>query len=493
MAPEGKDASLTLAELYSDLNNDGKLNGEDGALIGKPYASGATDAEKEQGTEFMFANDNLSNGAWDKDDTVTTGKPLNAGDDDAEELHIAPGIAEGEVWLEYREIDGSGIAGLKFYDDISCTTEIHLSPFRHRTITPAIPFPARVFARAESVSFPNDGHEWVPRPDGERWPVWVGARQVEGDLTLRVKPPGGPAAGIEVAKMKLTIVRRIGADKFYHAAIDYIYEKNTRYCTRYITTGPNMTKSRCTVMLVSKTSLVGINAKPPFNNPGLQNIDEVIGNFIWSSNTVVMNCSFSAGGVDGDFYDKHRGTLWRGLQNFDGTCSIVSPFDGGNGVGKEDLHGYVASGSDGKIVFGFGEIPNPLLPSGVRTMQGSAGLKNGGPAEHGNPNEVGSWSGLADIKIGNEKLLVTSAADSGANYSTVQFATDLIRPQAVQNTIYWADPGGSFCYALATPGATPSQRGVLKQIASGWRHGFMGPARNQCIKTYLGFESRPPR
>jgi hypothetical protein len=192
-------------ELYSDLNNDGTLTSADSGLVGKPYASGASDDEKDKETEFIFANDSLSNGAWDKEDNDTPGKPSDADDDDAEEIAIKPGITEGEVWFDHP-----AIAGLKFYKTRKCTEEIQLAPSNHFTISSSNPWPAKVFMRAESVNFTSTTNP-----------------QVEGDLKLMIKPAGGAAAGIEAAKMKLTIVREMRAKKYFQAVRDYIFENNT--------------------------------------------------------------------------------------------------------------------------------------------------------------------------------------------------------------------------------------------------------------------------
>jgi hypothetical protein len=190
-------------EFYSDLNNDGQLTSTDSGLVGKPYASGASEEEKDKGTEFMFANDNLSNGAWDKEDTTTEGKPADADDDDAEELRINPGITEGEVWLDHP-----AIAGLTFYEDKKCTQPINLSPSQRRAVSTSNPFPKKVFVRAESVRFPDANNP-----------------QVEGDLVLKIKVG---VQEIDATKIKLTVVKNFGAQKYFLAARDYIFENNTR-------------------------------------------------------------------------------------------------------------------------------------------------------------------------------------------------------------------------------------------------------------------------
>lgn len=149
--------------IYSDLNNDGEVDGADASLVGKPYAS---EAEKAKGTELMFANDNLSNGAWDKEDQTMPGKPADADDDDAEPIFVGIGSLpdETQVWLEHL-----ASAGLKYYRDRKCTEEIPLSSSQPHVVGSSVEWPDAniVFVRVESVNFPDAANP-----------------QVEGDLKL---------------------------------------------------------------------------------------------------------------------------------------------------------------------------------------------------------------------------------------------------------------------------------------------------------------------
>jgi hypothetical protein len=252
-----REVRLVPVELITDIDNDGKIGGADRGLAQEAIESGATEEEIDEGTEFLFANDNLSNGAWDTEDTTTEGKPADADDDDAEELRINPGITEGEVWLDHP-----AIAGLKFYRDKKCTQPINLSPSQRLTISASTP--DKVFVRAESVNFPD------PRNP-----------QVEGELKLMIKPPGGAAAGIEAAKMKLTIVKTLGAEKYFYAATDYIYENNSKFCARDWKKGGH--EYRVISMLESKTTMDVYDAYPAKE----KGIDEVIAS--QSSQTVIIN------------------------------------------------------------------------------------------------------------------------------------------------------------------------------------------------------------
>ncbi|MCF6313735.1 MAG: hypothetical protein L3J39_14925 [Verrucomicrobiales bacterium] len=198
--------NLLPVEFMTDINNDGKIGDEDNSLASKADESGATIEDKEKGTEFLFYNDNLSNGLWDKDDPDAPASEKD--DDDAQEISIDVGISEGEIWLEHP-----AIAGLSFYESRECkdTEKVNLSSENKFTISDSNPFPEKLFMRADgSITFPSDNP------------------QVEGDLVLNVKMG---SQEFELAKIKLTIVKEFGATKYFHAVRDIIYEDNLR---RYI-------------------------------------------------------------------------------------------------------------------------------------------------------------------------------------------------------------------------------------------------------------------
>ena len=53
-------------EMITDTDNNGQINGSDVSLAQTAYKAGASSAETDKATEFIFANDLLSNGAWDE-------------------------------------------------------------------------------------------------------------------------------------------------------------------------------------------------------------------------------------------------------------------------------------------------------------------------------------------------------------------------------------------------------------------------------------------
>jgi hypothetical protein len=97
--------------------------------------------------------------------------------------------------------------------DKKCTDEIQMSPAHHYEFggPTAWPMTNTVFVRADNVSFTDDTNT-----------------QIEGDLRLMIKP-AATAATTELARMKLTVVKEIGAQSFVRAVADYIHENNTTH------------------------------------------------------------------------------------------------------------------------------------------------------------------------------------------------------------------------------------------------------------------------
>jgi len=201
---------LVPVELITDLNNDGQINAADTPLRNAALASDADDATKDRGTEFMFHNDQLSNGLWDKEDTDPSKPATENVDDDAEQITINPGITEGEVWLDHP-----AIAGLSFYKTRECNTadKVSLRSDNKFSVSSSNPFPNKLFMRADGIiDYPTDNP------------------QVEGDLVLKIKiGTGGPE--IEASRIKLTLVKEFGAKKFFYAARNYILRNNTKVYT----------------------------------------------------------------------------------------------------------------------------------------------------------------------------------------------------------------------------------------------------------------------
>ena len=74
-----------------------------------------------------------------------------------------------------------------------------------------------------------------------------------------IKPAGDDANGIEATKMKLTIVKELGAKKYFHGARDYIFENNTKTFTHHKDYGAS-TRYRIVAMREESTLMVADSA-----------------------------------------------------------------------------------------------------------------------------------------------------------------------------------------------------------------------------------------
>ena len=438
--------NLTLlpVELYSDLNNDGTLTSADSGLTGSPYASGATNEQKDKGTEFMFKNDTMSNGAWDKG---ATGAPASANDDDAEEIVIKAGLTEGEVWLDHP-----AIAGLKFYDSAQCTTELPLKPTNKFTLGSRA-WPEHIFVRADgTINFP------ATNP------------QNEGDLKLMVKPTGAGAA-IEAAKMKLTIVEKLGATKHHRAALDYIYERNATHYTQ--TADYDGLKVPFVVMSESLAELQGINAKVGT----LEGITAVAGSASWKDCTAIINATYTHDETnDGGFYKLHDGELVHGSA-MDATCSVK------NAVSGSPRHNYVASRGVGVFAWAAGDVHHTAT-------EGTGGMAIAVP-------NVQPFTAISRIIVDQDKLVYVASHYSefwnSAPYT--KYETDL-KKGITSSTLYLCDGGSSSALSVIKPDASAHE---IKM--QGPRHNpptwnpitFLKSASTLYLKTYIGIKTNKPR
>ena len=455
---------LVPVELYSDLNNDGEVDSADSGLVGKPYQSGASEDEKDKGTEFMFANDNLSNGAWDKEDTTTEGKPADADDDDAEELRIRPGITEGEVWLDHP-----AISGLKFYRDKKCTQPINLSPGQHLTISNSNPFPDTVFVRAENVSFTDANNP-----------------QVEGDLKLMIKPAGDDANGIEATKMKLTIVKELGAKKYFHGARDYIFENNTKTFTHHKDYGAS-TRYRIVAMREESTLMVALDTYDhAADKPRLKGIDEVKANY---GVDVIINGNqcFANNGVPFTDYPYPSGMTNQCDGRLLSHSVILRP-------PSNDTH-HALGGALGRHVlwtvfqnrfsFGAGQIPDP---SGMDEGMGGLSTNYGLAVRQTAPNQA---IGRGTVHQSGKGIIFTATNYDALGGGASDFAADAhksgVQPLNGGDGDDWEllflDGSSSVGLVLAKPDG--NQQTVIK----GSKHS----GNAYYINTYLLFDCEKPR
>lgn len=187
-------------ELNSDLNNDGKVGeGSDSGLKTAAIEDTASDDAKEKASEYLFVNDQLSNGLWDDEDPAAPADKKD--DDDLTELKTICTTTWGAIWFEY---EGGDIAKLAFYKAKECTTANKMTfPF---ALSETNKLPEKLYVRAEG--------EWTA--------------QVEGKLLMKF----GNADKSETYatdKLRFTVVKDLGDKRYFHAARDYIMENNARF------------------------------------------------------------------------------------------------------------------------------------------------------------------------------------------------------------------------------------------------------------------------
>jgi hypothetical protein len=359
------DVILLPVEIMSDLNNDGKITAADNPLRDAAMASGATDEIKDKGTEFIFQNDTLSNGAWDREDTDPARPATAKDDDDAEEITIKPGITEGEVWLDHP-----AIAGLSFYKTRECNAadKVNLSPNSKFTVSASNPFPGKLFMRADgTLAYPEANP------------------QFEGDLVLKIKV-GTAGQEIEAVKMKLTVVKQLGAKKYFHAARDYIMENNARIFVRDKAYGSS-TSFRVVSMLEESARMYPIDAARRTTGAAFKGIDQVNAAYDGSIHVVVNgNMNFFsddrfngtvgnvAAALQGLITDKCHGRLVRmnsydAAVSSDNTSSTSSPQ--GSDLAGDTYGRYIAQyNQDNKYSLAAGRVPLPSPSGGPSAAMG---------------------------------------------------------------------------------------------------------------------------
>ena len=270
-------------DLVSDLNNDGKVSDADRSLRDKALKSGASDKDKEKGTEYIFANDKLSNGAWDVQDQgalafsypsqTTLPKPpaSEKNDDDAQELQVIVGATFGKVYFDHPAIND-----LQFYKTKECKPEDKINiKFESPYDLTQGPVPNPIYVRVEN----EDTNALL---------------ESTGDLRLFLTKTS-PSDILAETKLPFTVVRRFGATHFFNAARDYIFENNTKVFIRDhgypFGANPDVVFRIC-VMREEATTLAPLDAYTA-NKKGVEEAASAMG-----SPTVVINgnqCFFETG------------------------------------------------------------------------------------------------------------------------------------------------------------------------------------------------------
>ncbi len=423
--------------------------------------------EKDSGTEFMFANDQLSNGAWDIEDQVTPGDRIGPiFDDDAEALKLGNirMLRSGtEVWLDFPNH-----VGLKFYKDRQCENEIPLSSQQPHIIgggSLTWPHSDVLFVRAENTIFADANNP-----------------QVTFDLKLMIRPAGGAANGIEAAKMKFTIVRELRAKKYFQAVRDYIFENNTKFFAHDKAYGSSR-KFRLCLMREEASTMYPIDTFHR-ENP-LAGIDAVVGAYPQVSVVVNGNlCFFSYPPLiptAGHMTDKCHGGMVR-FGNFDTNVSSLDATK--SGLAGPDAK-YVAQYDQSKrYEFIKGRVPEPP-PTGLGAALG--GLST-------NPNEpdrVDREFQMVGYYPSSEqgKGIVFTATQTKGDGGGAQFINDAKESGVPINE---ADGGRPLVFLLdggtSTAVAHSSPSDQLNVIVKGPKHTWAYK-----INTYLLFNCAKPR
>jgi len=224
----GKDGeySLVSVDLITDLNNDGEINSADNVLRDISLKVGASNEDIEKGTEYHFANDNISNGAWDAEDTgavsFTYAGPVSDGygtmppppssyvnDDDLEEIHIKlNGLNSGVVWFSH-----GSISQMEFFTSRECTPSNSLGNLSSLT-----PFDLASGAFPETLYIKvGSGGSSLTKESGKYLEMYVG--KSVSDTWTKVQ-------------IRWTVVKKFGAAHYFHAARDYIMENNALMCVK---------------------------------------------------------------------------------------------------------------------------------------------------------------------------------------------------------------------------------------------------------------------
>jgi hypothetical protein len=473
---------LLPVDLISDLNNDGQITAADNPLRDAAMAGGATDEIKDKGTEFIFHNDTLSNGIWDKEDTDPAKPASEKNDDDAEEITIKPGITEGEVWLDHP-----AIAGLSFYKTRECNAadKVNLSPSSKFTVSASNPFPDKLFMRADGT---------LTYPDADP--------QFAGDLVLKIKV-GTNGQEIEALKMKLTVVKQLGAKKYFHAARDYIMENNSRIFVRDKAYGSS-TSFRVVSMLEELARMYPIDAARRTTGAPFKGIDQVNAAYDGSIHVVVNgNMNFFsddrfngtvgniAAALQGLITDKCHGRLVRmnsydAAVSSDNTSSTSSP-EGSDLAG--DTYGrYIAQyNQENKYSLAAGRVPLPSPSGGPSAAMGGLSTNYSNADRVNREYQLIGYSKCTDTNKGivftATQLTGTGSGPSLAEDAKKSGVAALPSGDADDLQILLLDGGTSTAMAHAKPDGSLSTR-----VKKGKHTGTL-----YYINTYLLFHCEKPR
>ncbi len=442
--------SIHPVELVSDLDNDGEIGRADLALQDAGAKAGASAADVERATEFMFSNDRRSNGVGDSEDP---GAPAGtAADDDAERIRVTlGGLASGLVDFDHPAIDG-----IKFYEEANCTTAVTF-PFD----LAAAELPEMLYARAE---------------DG-----FVG--ELAGDLVLEYTPVGEPKR--DILTLKLTIAHIIGDGSYFQAARDYMLEFNSRVCMRFSKLGKPTV--RIVSMLHETTQMKVIEAY--HRTPKLETIfavNEMNANY--HDMIINGNFCFFEGGIPGRIRGIreeemtsrcHGGCVIGGVVSLASSTGGSSPFEQANTE-------YIASNGKGTIEISTGIVPlNPVVDA--EALGGFASNLVGGVYN------THPWIGISEVgETGNEKkVLFTVTQTVRADAYPLADLFDRLKDSGVPELP--ASGGHILCIAGDGGGSTAIAHRVEGTGVEVKYAGDKHRPDSYRINTYLAFKSDKPR
>jgi hypothetical protein len=319
---EGTPSMRFKLDLQADINNDGVIEADDLEV-----------ADRNQAREYLFVNDDISNGSSDIEDPEATNSSI---DDDTQRVKIetsgTPPESEYSIWFEYPEIDR-----LEFYLSAECRSDQKISfPVR---VSEQTAIPKEIFIRSNEIE---------------------STVQVSGTLELHYgSSDSNTSYGFD--SIELIIIKGLGDPDYFSAALDYIYENNTTHHVKKEYYEFPDDEVLIITMRQRDNSMAALDA---FNhNPVMDTIYDVARNY--PDQTVIINGNFR---MVEHTPPRHMGRLVSG-----GNVSIIS-LDSSDEPTK-DLCGskayYIAQRFDGTFIFSQGEVPVVRDASGAIISAGS--------------------------------------------------------------------------------------------------------------------------
>lgn len=442
--------TIIKVDLDCDIDNDGDIDDDDDPL---------EDDTTHRGDEYLFVNDALSNGLWDKDDPD---KPTgHTDDDDVQKVEVECTPAVGAVWFDHP-----AISKLAFYKTRACLA-------------------------ADEVTFPIDlgGGATLPSP------LYIRAEgtftsEAAGDLKFRCGPLDMSEVWCEDT-IRLTIVKQFGDSKFFHAARDYVYENNTKMFVHERDYGTRVFRLVC--MCEELTTMVSLDTYDHLMDEGdLEGIDEVVSAYPLVDVVINGNQCFHRLGAIALMTIYHMTDTCHGRFVVGGSIEYPPSSDD---VGKSPLAGpeaaYIGFNSDPakpRFVVSGGVVPNGAdLPFAA---MGGLSTYYASPLRTGNEHQMaGLWGGVESGKGVVFTATETTggggcpAFQSDAKSSGIAALPNMAPGQTDRQQLVIFDSGSSVGLAHADPSGTVN---TIFKLSKHWGWKYY-------INTYLSFMCDKPR